>query len=278
MKKLREIVSAKWLNKNLSKPNLIVLDASIESNASGKEFEEFDCTIPGARRFDLKNVFLDKSSPFPDTVPKPQEFELQCRRLGINQNSEIIVFENNGIYSSPRVWWLFNVMGHKEIFVLDGGLLNWIKEGFQTENEHLETFQTGNFKAKYNESLVVKLEQIKENTIQKKFLIADARSEGRFNGTESEPRRHLKSGKIPNSVNIPFQEVLNNGKFKTKNQLRELFEGKCGGEKELVFSCGSGLTACIIMLANKISYGNSLRIYDGSWTEWAELNNLKNII
>ena len=117
-----------------------------------------------------------------------------------------------------------------------------------------------------------------ENTIKKNFTIIDARSESRFNGTGNEPRKHLKSGRIENSINIPFQEVLRDGKYKSKRELTHLFDKKCNKEKDFVFSCGSGLTARIVMLASHIVYGKSLKLYDGSWTEWAERNNLKNIL
>ena len=275
--KLKEIVSAEWLHQNLSKPNLVILDASLASTATGKQFEQSDVTIPNARPFDLKNNFHDPSSPYPNTVPNPQQFEAECRKLGINQNSEIVVFDNAGVYTSPRVWWLFRVMGHHKIAVLDGGLLLWIQKGFPSEPKQLRSFETGNFKTHYNKDLVISFEQIKQNTTQNKFLVVDARSEGRFNGTDSEPRKQLKSGSIPNSVNIPYQDVLENGKFKSKDDLKQLFETKCNSQKQLVFSCGSGLTACTVMLASTIAYENGLKVFDGSWTEWAERNNLKNL-
>ena len=271
---MKEIVSSEWLNQNLSNPNLVILDASLEKNASGKEFKKFGRTIPSARKFDLKKVFLDKESPFPNTVPTPKEFEAEARKLGINKNSEIVVFDANGIYSSPRVWWLFHVMGHNQISVLDGGLPDWINGGFPTEETHMESFETGDFEVNFNETLVTNFKQITDNIREQSFLVVDARSEARFSGTGEEPRKHLKSGKIENSVNIPFQEVLVDGKFKSEKELKEIFERECKGEKELVFSCGSGLTACIIMLAGQVSYTDSKKVYDGSWTEWAERNKL----
>jgi thiosulfate/3-mercaptopyruvate sulfurtransferase len=254
------------------------LNASVETSANGKKFEQFDRTIPNTRPFDLKNVFLDPTSPYPNTLPQVEKFELECRKLGINQDSEIVVFDNNGIYSSPRVWWLFNVMGHQQIAVLNGGLSEWIKMGFETEKKQIRNLKPGNFKAKFDESLVVSFEQVLTNTREKEFTIIDARSESRFNGIGEEPRKHLKSGKIENSINIPYQEVLQNGKYKSEKELHELFEEKCKNEKDLVFSCGSGMTACIVMLASQIGYKDSLKVYDGSWTEWAELNDLKKTV
>lgn len=275
---MRTIVSSEWLHQNLANPNLIILDASLKSSATGQEFEKFENTIPKSRQFDLKNVFLDKGSLYPNTIAKPEIFELECRKLGICNDSEIVVFDHNGIYSSPRVWWLFKVMGHHKVSVLDGGLPSWITNGFQTEKEHLKSFDIGDFTVQFDQTLVVDFEQVYENTVKKKFTIVDARSKSRFNGTGKEPRQHLKSGRIENSVNIPYQEVLRKGKFKSQSQLRNVFKEKCHNEKELVFSCGSGMTACIVMLAFQIGYGDSLKLYDGSWTEWAEINKLTNVV
>lgn len=275
--KLKEIVSTEWLNQNLSNPNLIILDASVLARANGKEIKKFDRTIPNARLFDLKNVFRDKTSSYPNTIPSPEIFKLECRKLGINNHSEIVVFDHHGIYSSPRVWWLFKVMGHKKISVLDGGLPDWIESEFQTVKEHVKAFEIGDFDVHFDKSLVVDFEQIYENTINRKFTIIDARSEDRFNGTGREPRGHLKSGSIKNSINLPYHEVLSNRKYKSEQELYKLFNKKYKLEKELVFSCGSGMTACIVMLASHICFGKGLKVFDGSWTEWAERNNLTNV-
>ena len=271
---MKEIVSSEWLNQQLSNPNLVILDASMESVTSGQELEKSGRTIPSARRVNLKKVFLDKDSTFPNTIPNPQEFESEARKLGINQESEIVVYDTKGVYSSPRLWWLFKVMGHKNISVLDGGLPDWINHGFPTEEKHAEIFELGDFKVNFDRSSVVDFKQVTDNIQKRNFLIVDARSEDRFTGMGKEPRKHLKSGKIDNSVNIPFKEVLVDGKYKSAHELKELFEDRCQGEKNLVFSCGSGITACIIMLASQMSYSESQKVYDGSWTEWAERNKL----
>ncbi len=273
---MNEIVSAAWLHKNLNDPDLVLLDASMASSSDGKYDRSANRTIPNSRPFDLTAVFLDTSSPFPNTIPDEQHFELECRKLGIKQTSRIIVFDSFGIYSSPRVWWLFHSMGHTNIAVLDGGLPTWLKMGLPTVRISHTKYEMGDFKSQSHEKLIVKFQEIAQNIKEQNFLVVDARSPGRFQGTAKEPRAHLKSGHIPNSVNIPYQEVLENDTFKGKKALKELFEKKCGTNQELVFSCGSGLTACIVMLASEIGFKRSKRIYDGSWTEWAELKNLKN--
>ncbi len=272
---MTEIVSVEWLNQNINEENLIILDASLKSTADGLTTDLYQKTIPKSRYFDIKNSFSDKKSSFPNTFPTTKKFELECRKLGVNSESKIVVFDDLGIYSSPRVWWMFKVMGHRNVFVLNGGLPEWTKKGFKTVERQCHDFKIGDFKVLPQKQFILNYQNIVSNTIKKSFLIVDARSNGRFNGTEKEPRNYLKSGHIPNSINIPYSEVLENGKFKSKKELKKIFEKQCNEINDLVFSCGSGLTACIVMMASEIGYVNSKRIYDGSWTEWAELQNLK---
>ncbi|MEM6522351.1 MAG: sulfurtransferase [Bacteroidota bacterium] len=266
---MKELVSVEWLSQNLDKKDLILLDTSLDTTPKFK-----DLTIPTSRYFDLKGNFSDRRSDLPNTMPSEAQFELECQRLGIGQNSYIIVFDNRGIYSSPRVWWMFKVMGHESVSVLDGGLTEWIKKGLNTEKKIKRTYALGDFRASLNESFVVKYQDIQKNFEESTFTLIDARSEGRFNGTEAEPRKQLKSGHIKGSINIPFQEVLNNNKYKSKEELRMLFQEKCGTDDKLVFSCGSGLTACIVLFASEMAFKKSRYVYDGSWTEWAQKNSL----
>jgi len=275
---MEEVVSANWLHENLLDENLIILDASINSTANGKTSDLSLITVPNSRYFNLKNNFSDRENPIPNTLPNESQFEYECRRLGINKTSKIVVFDNLGIYSSPRVWWMFKAMGHNDVYVLNGGLPEWIKNGFETSEKKTDKYKTGDFKASFQRKHLKSYHDILENVTTKSYTVIDARSEGRFKGIEKEPRKHLKSGHIPNSINIPYNKVLEKGKFRTQLELKRIFEEKCTNEKDLVFSCGSGLTACIVMMASEISYKKSKQIYDGSWTEWAELQNLKNVV
>ena len=272
---MNEVVSVDWLNKHIKDEKLILLDASLPKIGGNENSELDNITIPGARFFDLKGNFLDTSSPFPNTMPSEEQFEQESKKLGINQDSILIIFDNKGIYSSPRVWWMFKVMGHEKVSVLDGGLPEWISKGFDTYQREMKIYEIGNFKAHFHKRFVKHYQDILNNIISNKFTVVDARSEGRFNGTEREPRASLKSGSIPNSVNIPFNEVPENGKFKSEPELKNIFNEKCSDSKDLIFSCGSGLTACIVLLASELAYKKSRFVYDGSWTEWAEKQNLK---
>tara|TARA_B100000401_G_C52716722_1_gene676578 strand:+ start:201 stop:1025 length:825 start_codon:yes stop_codon:yes gene_type:complete len=272
---MNEVVSVDWLNKHIKDEKLILLDASFPKIGGNESSELDNITIPGARFFDLKGNFSDTSSPFPNTMPSEEQFERECKKLGINQDSTLIVFDNKGIYSSPRIWWMFKIMGHDKVSVLNGGLPEWVNKGFSTCRREIKIYELGNFKAHFHTRFVKRYEDILNTILSNTYTIVDARSEGRFNGTEKEPRASLKSGNIPNSVNIPFKTVLENGKFKSAAQLKKIFNAKCLGSKDLIFTCGSGLTACIILLASELAYKKSQFVYDGSWTEWAEKQNLK---
>ena len=274
---MKELVSIKWLEQNINKTDLILLDASLAKTANGKKSKYKDLTIPSARIFNLKDNFSDRNSAFPNTMPSKEKFELECQKLGISKTSGVIVFDNHGIYSSPRVWWMFKTMGHDKVSVLDGGLKEWVKKGLRTENRTHKTYETGDFEACLNEDYIINYNSIKLNTEKQTFTLIDARSEGRFNGAEQDPRTELKSGHIKGSINIPYNNVLSNGKYKSKEVLKKLFGTKCDTNEKLVFSCGSGLTACIVFLACEFAFTKSKFVYDGSWTEWAENNNLKNV-
>lgn len=273
---MQNIVDAHWVKTHLNDTNLVLLDASMPT-ASGKLSELQGHTIPGAIKFDLKKEFSDQNAPFPNTIPQPEIFQENAQELGINTNDIIVVFDNLGIYSAPRVWWLFKTMGHENVAVMNGGLPAWIDLGLDTAGNYKTPTQKGNFAASFNPSNVILFEQVKSNVEKADFLIIDARSKGRFEGTAPEPRKHLKSGKIPHSVNLPFQDVLKNGYFKSPNELKDLFAHLNLSDRTIVYSCGSGLTACIILLAGRIAGVESMKIYDGSWTEWAELNELLNV-
>ena len=271
-----QTISVEWLSENLSLNNLIILDASPTNTVGGKISPFKDYCIPNARLIDIKKQLTNKESDFPNTVPTASQFENVCQSLGINADSKIVVYDNLGIYTSPRVWWLFKFMGHEDVAVLDGGLPEWIKKGNATvhKTDLNQNYQTGNFKAEIDEKLVINYQDVVGNSSSNKFKIVDARSSGRFNGSADEPRKHLQSGSIPNSVNIPYPTLLENGKFKPSDEIRKIFADLVSDQDRLVFSCGSGLTACIVMLASEVAFKESRYLYDGSWTEYAELQNL----
>jgi len=259
------IVSAQWLHEHLNDSNLIILEARLEQNQANLVNQNPSLQIKGARLFDIKNNFSDTSNPLPNTFPSEEQFTSESQKLGINSNSTIVVYDTLGIYSSPRAWWMFKAMGHPKVFVLDGGLPEWIKEGFPTEKQQQTTYSKGNFVAKFQPELIKNKEQILENISTKKAVLMDARSADRFHATHEEPRAGLKSGHIPGSINIPFTELQQDGKFKSTTELKEILKLN---DQPLYFTCGSGITACIVLLACELISDNPKAVYDGSWTEW----------
>ncbi|TRX39706.1 sulfurtransferase [Flavobacterium restrictum] len=259
------IVTAAWLNSHLNDENIIVLDARLEQNQANLDNQNPDVQIKGARLFDIKNNFSDTTNPLPNTFPTEEQFTLGSQKLGINTNSIIVVYDTVGVYSSPRAWWMFKAMGHATVFVLDGGLPAWIKEGYPTENQEQKKHEKGNFEAKLQPDSIKNKEQILENSTTKKAVLIDARSADRFEGTLEEPRAGLKSGHIPDSINIPFTALQQDGKYKSTAELKEILN--LNGQP-LLFTCGSGITACIVLLACELVSDNPKAVYDGSWTEW----------
>lgn len=268
------IVSVEWLNSNIDNEKIVVLDASLKPITSKDENGDKNVVIPKTRKFDLKQVFCDKSSPFDHTLPDTVDFIKEMRFLGISDDSIIVVYDNQGIYSSPRAWFMIKSMGHKEIYVLNGGLPEWINKGFRIIEYAKELYPKGNFSNRLNKQYFYFCDStmVLNNIDNDQFKIIDARSERRFLGLELEPRPTLKSGHIPNSKNLPFEKVLNNGKFKDIQELKNIFSDNINKNNTLVFSCGSGVTSCITALAAQISGHNKVLVFDGSWSEWGDPN------
>ncbi len=263
------LVSAEWLCSQIDNDDVILLDTSLSTTVSEAPSEYVGSIIPSARRFDIKNIFSDQSSKFPNTLLSADKFEKESRKLGINKDSRIVVYDNRGVFSSPRVWWMFRAMGHINISVLDGGLPGWINDNHKVIDSYNVDFNEGDFDAIFDIDSVTSYIDIKQNIVTQNALLIDARSRGRFDGSSPEPRKNLKSGKIENSINLPYTEVLNNGKYKPVKELKEIFENLEIGDQNLIFTCGSGMTACIILLAYHLVNHNRKMIFDGSWTEWA---------
>lgn len=263
------LVSVQWLKNNLKSDNLIVLDATIKKVGTIAEINDVDEQIPNAIFFDLKNVFLDKTAEFPNTIPTGEHFQNEVQKLGVNQDSCIVVYDDLGIYSSPRVWWLFKLFGFDNVAVLNGGLPEWKRNNLQVEKQSNKNYKKGNFKAKFQQEKIVYSNNVYENITSKENIVLDARSNDRFLAKVPEPRTDLRGGHIPNSKSLPYTELIVNGTMKEINELQEVFKQKNKENKPIIFSCGSGITACILGLAAEISNFKNYKIYDGSWTEWA---------
>ncbi|AUC23333.1 hypothetical protein BTO15_15055 [Polaribacter sejongensis] len=276
LKITKPIVSVGWLQDNLEHKNLIILDCTIpkvtEKSNTVKSDEKTQ--IKGAIFFDIKNTFSDVNGKFPNTILSSKEFEYKAQELGINTDSFIVCYDDLGIYSSPRVWWMFQLMGFTNVAVLDGGFPEWIANKYPIENQQKNSRSKGDFKVNYQSEKIKFTKDILNAINNETILIADARSKGRFNSTEPEPRSDVKGGHIPNSVSLPFSEIIENGTFKSEAALKVIFKEINPEKKPFIFSCGTGITASVLALGAEISGSKNYAVYDGSWTEWGSTENL----
>ena len=272
------IVSVDWLQANFKASNLIILDATIRKVAQTQILDLEEHHIPKALFFDLKKEFSDVNAKFPNTCPSERQFTKAAQELSINKNSAIVVYDINGIYSSARAWWLFKTFGHNNVAVLNGGLPEWKRRGFPLEKQHSKTETKGNFIGKYQKEHFLFFEDIKAIQHNPKFTILDARSENRFKGIVKEPRKGLRSGRIPNALNLPFENVLEKGNLLPKDTLKNIFKNTTQNNEYLVFSCGSGITACVLALGADVLGYKNIAVYDGSWTEYGSLINNEKIM
>lgn len=264
------IVSTNWLSAHLDHPNLVILDATIPKvTAKNTPSKDANLQIKNARFFDLKNKFRDLNNDLPNTIPSADFFTQSAQKLGINQNSIIVVYDKMGIYSSPRAWWLFRLMGHQQVAVLDGGFPAWQQAGLAVEDAVPYSGKKGDFEAHFQPDMVCYTEDIIQSIENKNSLVLDARSHERFTATAPEPRAGLRGGHIPNSESLPFSRLVQHGQLLTKEALVELFQVSNTQDKQVMFSCGSGITACVLALGAEIAGLKETKVYDGSWTEWA---------
>ncbi len=206
------LVNVKWLQSNFQSPGVIILDATIN-----KTIEDNSERIPKARFFDIKQKFSDTNASFPSTLPSTEQFEIEARALGINKDSFVVVYDDKGIYSSARAWWLFKTFGFKNVAVLDGGLPEWKEQNFPIETYKKESIEKGNFTSSFQPELMTDFNGVNQFSKDTKTLILDARSEARFNCLVDEPRQGLRRGTIPNSKNVfersPTDFISQSGNF-----------------------------------------------------------------
>ena len=269
------LVDVEWLKEHLEIDNLIVLNATLPKAVAENTSKNLPAKrIPGARFFDIKNIFSDTSATFPNTWPGEGAFIEAAQKLGINNNSAIVVYDDHGIYSSARAWWMFKAMGHDQIAVLNGGLKAWQDAGYRLEAKLKNNFKKGNFEGVYNNDFFKDSHDVLQLLDHESELIVDARAADRFQGLVKEPREGLRSGHIPGSLNLTYTDLLHNGKMLKPLELKEKLRSKIPENKNLIFSCGSGITACILALAAEQSGYQNLSVYDGSWTEWGSISEL----
>ena len=263
-------VGADWLAEHIDDPEIQIIDARMAS--PGQEDrnvaqEYLNGHIPGAVFFDIE-ALSDHTSPLPHMLPRPETFAVAMRELGVNQDKHLIVYDEGNLFSAPRAWWMLRTFGVEKVSILGGGLAGWQRDDLLLEEGAVE-LPEGEFNATFNPEAVVKVTDVllasHENTAQ----IIDARPAARFNAEVDEPRPGLRRGHIPGALNVPWTELVREGELNTTDELDAIFFGRgVSYDKPIIVSCGSGVTAAVVLLALATLDVPNVKMYDGAWSEW----------
>lgn len=275
---LPALVDVDWLEANQHRNDLVILDASWhmpgENRDGAAEWQQL--RIPGSRYFDFDGKIARKDTDLPHMMPSGEAFNSEVRKLGVNQNSYIVVYDSLGVFTSPRAWWMFRAMGHDNVAVLNGGLPAWRQAGQPVESGDAQAVPEGDFSAIERLLSFRDVADVQAALEDTETLVLDARSAERFNAEVDEPREGLRRGHMPGALNLPFAGLLQQAIYLADPVvLKQAFEqlGIMDTEQRMIFSCGSGVTACVLALAAEQAGFSNLSVYDGSWTEWGRFDN-----
>lgn len=269
-------VSTQWLADRLGAPDLVVFDASWHMPSAGRDAraEYLAGHIPGAVFFDI-DAIADHSTDLPHMLPRPAVFSAEMRQLGFGDGMRAVIYDSLGLFSAPRLWWTLAAFGSENVSILSGGLPAWKAEGRLLERGEMQRDSQPPFAARFDASLVADAEEVKRALEAGSPQVVDARSADRFHGRAPEPRPGLRAGHMPGALNLPFGNVVENGRLKNKADLEAAFAAAgLDPDKPVIASCGSGMTACILSLALAATGRLPATVYDGSWSEWGAREDL----
>lgn len=264
------LVKTEWLAGELGAPDLRVIDATIFLPGSGRNaHEEYEAEhIAGAVFMDLDEI-VDSDNPAPHMLPPPHKFASRAQALGLSDGNRFVVYDNSPLHSAARAWWMLRMFGARHVAVLDGGLKKWAIEGRAVEDK-MPDVRRGHFTPQLNRTTVADLDYVGGIVHSDSYEILDARPAARFAGEELEPRPGVMPGHIPGSRNLPQSELFNSdGTWKRGDELRAAFE-QAGVDlgKPMVTTCGSGVTAAVLLFGAYLLGKQDVKLYDGSWSEW----------
>jgi len=268
------LVSCRWLAERLEAPDLRVLDATwfLPTDPRDARALYAEKRIPGAIFFDIDDV-ADTATSLPHMLPSAEKFAARVRKLGIGDGARVVVYDQSGLFSAARVWWMFRAMGHEDVVVLDGGMPAWEASRFPIDLEPPEPRMERHFTARYRADLVRDLGEVRKAVDSGAGVIIDARPGARFRGEADEPRPGVKRGHIPGSLNIPWNALITEtGLMRSRGELQNVFNDVGADLKQpIMCTCGSGVTAAILALALARCGRWDASIYDGAWAEWGAL-------
>lgn len=266
------LVSPDWLAARLKDPNTVVLDATmppvgvtppVDTRARYQAQH-----IPGAVFFDIDEL-SDHTSGLPHTLPSPESFAASMSALGVSETDTIVIYEQAGVYSAPRALWMLRVMGAPNVHLLDADLAAWTAAGLPTDATPVSRPPT-TFNPRFNPQAVIDYPHLQQ-LLSRHAQILEARSAGRFSGAAPEPRHGLSSGHMPGSTSVPFLDLVEGGRLKSPEALRELFAAKqVDLTRPITATCGSGVTAAVVALGLELAGAQHVTLYDGSWAEYAQ--------
>ena len=266
------LITTDWLESNLDKVKIFDASWHMPSTKRNAKKEYDKKHIKGAMFWDI-NEHSEKNSPYPHMMSNSDYWTKMLLSYGIQNEDHIVVYDFSDLYSSCRLWFALKYFGHKQVSVLDGGLKKWLKENRETTNKLEKIKKSNDYKVNENTQSIKNKKQIDENIKNFSFQTVDARSRERFEGKVDEPRPGLKRGCIVGSKNIPFKDCINSetNAFKKKSELIKIFnKNNVDPSRPIVFTCGSGVTACVLGMAYSLISDKNAVIYDGSWSEYGE--------
>ncbi|WP_158785288.1 3-mercaptopyruvate sulfurtransferase [Pantoea sp. BAV 3049] len=270
-------VTADWLAEHYSDENIQVIDARMLPPGQEKVRNitaEYQAKhLPGAPFFDIE-ALSDHTSPYPHMMPRAESFAVAMRELGVSSDKHLVVYDEGNLFSAPRAWWMLRQFGVEEVSILAGGLKGWEDAGQPLETGAV-TLPEGEFDASFDPKAIKRITDMMLISHEGGAQIVDARAANRFRGEVDEPRPGLHRGHIPGSKNVPWNDLVENGQLKPADELQAIFQRQgVNLDEPVVASCGSGVTAVVVILALTTLGAKNVRLYDGSWGEWGSRDDL----
>ncbi|RUO59471.1 sulfurtransferase [Pseudidiomarina insulisalsae] len=264
------LVDTHWLAEHKDDPKVKVFDASMEKIIGREPLVYEQATlIPGAFDLALERHLTATNSQLPNAFPELEQVQSWLRQQGVNNGDTLVVYDNQGIYSAPRAWVILKALGMENVLILNGGLPKWLAEERPVTATYATADEPGHVVLKQQQHWLATWEQALQVSQCGTFALLDARSYERFRGRQPEPREGMRAGHIPGAKNVPFAEVLQGSEFKPVSELQQLLQQHLSDpEQPVITSCGSGVTACILLVAARLAGYQQVRLYDGSWAEW----------